>query len=167
MRGMVIMKRDIQGKFALKNDDYRQVRSLRLTDETWKALGVASECLGLSRADYLESIVKNNFPPRNTPREVSDLPSITSGFSSESPSITRYEEELQSLKAQVHNLQIDNLKLLDSSAFNFIHDIAGLESICNRILFELKLGRQASGYKTAQKALARMIVELKLLASSL
>lgn len=26
------MKRDIQGKFALKNDDYRLVRSLRLTD---------------------------------------------------------------------------------------------------------------------------------------
>ena len=28
-------KRDIQGKFSLKNDDYRQVRSLRLTDETF------------------------------------------------------------------------------------------------------------------------------------
>ena len=27
-------KRDIQGKFALKDDDYRQVRSLRLTDDT-------------------------------------------------------------------------------------------------------------------------------------
>lgn len=25
-----MLKRDIQGKFALKNDDYRQVRSLRL-----------------------------------------------------------------------------------------------------------------------------------------
>jgi hypothetical protein len=35
-----MLKRDIQGKFALKNDDYRQVRSLRLTDETWKALVV-------------------------------------------------------------------------------------------------------------------------------
>ncbi len=32
------MKRDIQGKFALKNDDYREVRSLRLTDDTWKKL---------------------------------------------------------------------------------------------------------------------------------
>ncbi|MBW4628921.1 MAG: hypothetical protein KME49_26260 [Brasilonema octagenarum HA4186-MV1] len=31
------MKRDIQGKFALKNDDYRSVRSLRLTDDTWRA----------------------------------------------------------------------------------------------------------------------------------
>jgi len=31
-----MLKRDIQGKFTLKNDDYRQVRSLRLTDDTWK-----------------------------------------------------------------------------------------------------------------------------------
>ena len=26
------MKRDIQAKFALKNDDYRRVRSLRITE---------------------------------------------------------------------------------------------------------------------------------------
>jgi hypothetical protein len=49
-------KRDIQGKFALKNDDYRQVRSLRLTDDIWKALGIAAECLGMTRADYLEHL---------------------------------------------------------------------------------------------------------------
>ncbi len=55
-----MFKRDIQGKFALKNDDYREVRSLRLTSETWKAIGIASECLGLTRADYLEHIVKHN-----------------------------------------------------------------------------------------------------------
>lgn len=30
-------KRDIQGKFTLKNQDYRQVRSIRLTDSTWKS----------------------------------------------------------------------------------------------------------------------------------
>lgn len=63
-----MLKRDIQGKFALKNDDYRQVRSLRLTDETWKALGIAAECFGMTRADYLEEMVKNNL-----------LPSITRG----------------------------------------------------------------------------------------
>ena len=36
-------KRDIQGKFTLKDDDYRQVRSLRLTDATWKTWGIAAE----------------------------------------------------------------------------------------------------------------------------
>jgi hypothetical protein len=63
-----MLKRDLFGKFALKNDDYRQVRSLRLTDETWKALGIASECLGMTRADYIEEIVKNNLLPSITPK---------------------------------------------------------------------------------------------------
>jgi histidyl-tRNA synthetase len=53
-------KRDIQGKFTLKNDDYRRVRSLRLTDSTWKELGIASECLGITRADFLEDLVQKN-----------------------------------------------------------------------------------------------------------
>ncbi len=37
------MKRDIQGKLALKNDDYRLVRSQRLTDETCIAMGITAE----------------------------------------------------------------------------------------------------------------------------
>lgn len=61
-----MLKRDIQGKFALKNNDYRQVRSLSLTDETWKVLVIAAECLGITRADYLEEMVKNNLLPSIT-----------------------------------------------------------------------------------------------------
>jgi hypothetical protein len=53
-------QRDLQGKFTLKEDDYRQVRSLRITDATWKSWGIAAECLGLSRADLLENLVKQN-----------------------------------------------------------------------------------------------------------
>ncbi len=53
-------KRDIQGKFTLKDQDYRQVHSLRLTDATWKAWGIAAERLDLSRADLLENLVKQN-----------------------------------------------------------------------------------------------------------
>lgn len=67
-RCWLMLKRDIQGKFALKNDDYRQVRSVRLTDETWKVLGIAAECLGMSRADYLEQLIREK-----------DAPSITRG----------------------------------------------------------------------------------------
>ena len=55
-----------QGKFALKNDDYRQVRSVRLTDETWKALGQAAECFGMSRSDYLEQVMRGNASPSIT-----------------------------------------------------------------------------------------------------
>ena len=61
-----MLKRDIQGKFALKNDDYRQVRSVRLTDETWKVLGIAAECLGMSRADYLEQLIREKDSPSIT-----------------------------------------------------------------------------------------------------
>ena len=75
-------KRDIQGKFSLKNDDYRQVRSLRLTDRTWRALGIASECLGWTRADLLENLVEynqGNFPDYPFSSEVSEeTDSITS-----------------------------------------------------------------------------------------
>ncbi len=53
-------KRDIQGKFTLKNHDYRQVRSLRLTENTWQKLGMASESLGITRADLLENLVQQN-----------------------------------------------------------------------------------------------------------
>lgn len=53
-------KRDIQGKFTLKNQDYRQVRSLRLTDSTWKAWGDTADRFDLSRADLLENLVRQN-----------------------------------------------------------------------------------------------------------
>jgi hypothetical protein len=64
-----MLKRDIQGKFALKNDDYRQVRSVRLTDETWKIMGIEAECLGMSRADYLEQLMRGNVSPSFTRRK--------------------------------------------------------------------------------------------------
>lgn len=77
------MKRDIQGKFALCCDHYRKVRSLRLTDRTWKALGIAAGCLGMTKADYLEEVVKDNA-----------LPSITWGDPKKNLCITRLEEHL-------------------------------------------------------------------------
>lgn len=42
------------------------MRSLRVTDETWKALGIAAECFGMSRADYLEQVIRGNAIPSNT-----------------------------------------------------------------------------------------------------
>jgi len=73
---------------------------------------------------------------------------------------------MEKLRTQVQNLQKENLELKERSAINFVHDIVDFEAIRDRILFELKLGRQASGYKTAQKALNQFIAELKLLAES-
>lgn len=161
------MKRDIQGKFTLKNDDYRQVRSLRLTDDTWKKLGIASECNGLTRADYLEEITKRKILPCITQEDETAFPCITSEDSELLPGIARDENELDRLKAQVQNLQKQNSTLKEHSAVTVVHDIVDFDAIRNRILFDLKLGQQASGYKTAQKALNRMIAELKFLIDSL
>jgi hypothetical protein len=141
-----MFKRDIQGKFALKNDDYREVRSLRLTDETWKAIGIASECLGLTRADYLEHIVRHNLLPGIT-REDSEILAPTQGENEPRPSITRQRELHQtSNKAAKQSVGLPTVK--------------ELEILRERVLSELKLGTQASGYKTAQKVLNRFITEL-------
>lgn len=160
------MRRDIQGKFALKNDDYRQVRSLRITDDTWKALGIASECLGMSRADYLEEIVRQNLLPCITWNKSESSPCNTWNSLQAHPSITRHQEETEKLKIQVKNLQKENSALVSKTAITFIHDFVNFESIRDHILFELKLGRQASGYKAAQKALNRLIAELKQMAGT-
>lgn len=136
------MKRDIQGKFALKNDDYRLVRSLRLTDETWKALGIAAECDGLTRADYLEQIVRNHLLPSITREEKQILPCITWREESPFPRITPNEE---------HHPQSPAAKSPQLEA---------LEALRDRLKSELKLGKQATGYKVALKALNRFISEL-------
>ena len=82
------------------------------------------------------------------------------------PSITWYEEEIERLRAEVQNIESYNSALKERSAINFVYDIVDFEAIRDRILFELKLGRQASGYKAAQKALNRFIREIKLMVDS-
>ncbi|WP_017313973.1 hypothetical protein [Mastigocladopsis repens] len=142
-----MLKRDIQGKFALKNEDYRLVRSLRLTDETWKAIGIASECLGLTRADYLEHITRHK-----------NLPSITR-LDSENFTQTRPENEPPPCNTRQEDFhQTSNPVITEQSIA--LPMVAELEILRDRVLSELKLGKQAPGYKTAQKALNRFIVEL-------
>ncbi|RCJ37423.1 hypothetical protein A6770_40100 [Nostoc minutum NIES-26] len=146
------MKRDIQGKFALKNEDYRLVRSLRLTDSTWVTLGITSECLGLTRADYLEQIIRENALPNTV------YPSNTRQNLEFLPSNTRYEEEIELLKVQIQNLTQKNAALMERTAIAFSQ--VELELLRDRILLDLKLGKQAPGYKAVQKALNRFIAEL-------
>ena len=136
------MKRDVQGKFALKNDDYRLVRSLRLTDETWRALGIAAECNGKTRADYLEQIVRHNLLPSITWKEESELPDPTGKEESLLPCNTPDEEHHPPRPAAP------------------MPQLEALYALRERILFDLKLGKQATGYKVALKALNRFIAEL-------
>lgn len=160
------MKRDIQGKFALKNNDYRLVRSIRLTDFTWSALGIAAECLGISRADYLEQMVKDNELPSIT-RNKQEVGSSNTRIEGETlPSITRYEEEIERLKVEIQELSQKNALLVERATIT-LPLMADLETLRDRILFDLKLGKQASGYKAAQKALNRFVAELTHLADNL
>lgn len=115
-------KRNIEGKFTLKDDDYRSVRSLRLTDSTWRALGIASECLGITRADFLENLVRANqgtFP--------------SSG-------------EEKPLSQKIKSLAQENILNREK-----------LSSLSEKVLGELRLGKQSHDYKVAQKALKRLI----------
>ncbi|MBD2365426.1 hypothetical protein H6G36_30615 [Anabaena minutissima FACHB-250] len=158
------MKRDIQGKFALKNEDYRLVRSLRLTDSTWVALGITSECLGLTRADYLEQIIGEKalpsmVSPSNTRNKDALPPCITRQDMDYPPSNTRHQEEIEVLKAEIQNLSQKNAALMETIAIASCQ-VVELELLRDRILLDLKLGKQAPGYKAVQKALNRFIAEL-------
>lgn len=115
-------KRDIEGKFTIKNQDYRQVRSIRLTDSTWKELGIVSEGLDITRADLLENLVQQNkeifFDSRET-----EPPNSEKSDSKAKKSLNKDE----------------------------------LSSLANKVLKELRLGKQASNYKLVQKSLKRLI----------
>ena len=65
---------------------------LRLTDEAWIALGIAAECLGITRADYLEQIVKDNALPGITWKEKATVSTNTRQEVELPPCIT-WEEE--------------------------------------------------------------------------
>lgn len=53
---MAKLARGKHGKFATKSGEYREVRSLRLTDKAWEALGVAAETQAMTRADLIEQL---------------------------------------------------------------------------------------------------------------
>lgn len=144
------MPRDPQGKFALKNDKHRCVRSLRLTDATWMALGEEAESLSLTRADYLEQIFRNKvyFLPSNTRQELEV-----------SPSNTWQKEQTEQLLAQLTQLREENAFLL-AQIQNFTQ-VNALEEMRDQILKNLKLGKQAPGYKKALSALNQFIQVLR------
>lgn len=74
------------------------------------------------------------------------------------PSNTRYEEEIEILKAEIQNLNQKNAVLMERKAIAFSQ--VELELLRDRILLDLKLGKQAPGYKAVQKALNRFIAEV-------
>ena len=52
--------KDWRGRFVSKSDDYRKVRSIRVTDEIWEKFGDLAVRRSITRADLLEEIVKTD-----------------------------------------------------------------------------------------------------------
>lgn len=48
-----------QGRFAPKSEEYRQVRSIRLTDSAWQKIGFAAEKRRITRADLIEQMAED------------------------------------------------------------------------------------------------------------
>ena len=92
-------------------------------------MGIASECLGITRADLLENLVWRN-----------------RSIVSDSGIIEQLNPEKPRPKAK---------KSLDRDE---------LSSLAQKVLNELRLGKQASSYKLVQKSLKRLI-ELILITS--
>lgn len=152
-----LMLRDSQGKFAQKNDEYRCVRSLRLTDTTWTALGALAESLSLTRGDYLEQIFRNqpDSLPGNTRLEKELLPSNTRKNSDSQPSNIWQKEQTERLLAEVAQLREENASL--SEQIQAFTQADNLEAMRDHIVTRLKLGKQALGYKKALSALNQFI----------
>lgn len=151
------MQRDAQGKFARKNDEYRSVRSVRLTDATWSALGRIAASLDVPRADLLEQMVRSNDCPQpgNTWIAWEIAPTTPRNEAEAQPSNTRLEEEILRLIAQVAELQQENGKL--QQRVRELPVVSDLEALRERVLSSLKLGKQAPGYKMAKSALSQFI----------
>ena len=155
------MQRDAQGKFALKNDEHRSVRSLRLTDTTWSALGVKAESLSFTRADLLEQMFRSNdyLEPGNTRLNQELARSMTREDEDRQPSNTRMEEEIRRLRSQVAHLEEENARLQEQVREQ--PAVSDIEAIRERVLSRLKMGKQAPGYKTAKSALNQFIELLR------
>lgn len=59
---MVKQERKEGGRFAPKSAEHREVRSLRLTDATWKKLGELADSRGITRADLIEEWMQTAAP---------------------------------------------------------------------------------------------------------
>jgi hypothetical protein len=52
-------ERDTSGRFEIKGDEIREVRSIRATSTVWEALESAATAQGISKADLLEQLVED------------------------------------------------------------------------------------------------------------
>jgi predicted DNA-binding ribbon-helix-helix protein len=51
--------RNESGQFAAKSEEYRHVRSIRLTNTSWEKIGFAAEKRRITRADLIEQMAED------------------------------------------------------------------------------------------------------------
>lgn len=134
----VQMQRDEYGKFVTKSNEHRAVRSLRLTDTTWSAMGEMAESRSLTRADLRSQMFRSklNSLPSNTRVEIESNPSNTRIELETIPSNTRANiEQLEDVVAQQ---RAENAKLLN--LVQKLSEVKDLEALRDSVLSCLKLG---------------------------
>lgn len=100
------------GKFAAKSEEIRQVRTIRLTDTAWDKLGEWADSQGISRADFLEDLVKID--------------------------ILNIKQEIKFLQQRIFQIQSDNKDsiILSKNLLEKLDKIACLSSITRQELIE-------------------------------
>lgn len=126
------------GTFAPKSSQIREVRSLRLTNNTWKTLGDAAELKGITRADLIEDLAN-------------------SGAIEQWVSASDYDETAQ-LKQRVLELLAEKEDLAErlSSSRDSL-DFDNIQNLKDKVLDSLGMGQQSKPYKNASKVFTKFI----------
>ena len=65
-----MQSRNQKGQFQNKSEAQRKIRSIRATDNVWQEFGEIAKQQGVTRADLLEEIIKNNRVLRDNNNQV-------------------------------------------------------------------------------------------------
>ncbi len=98
--------RNDRGQFAAKSDANREVRSIRLTDETWTKLGELADSRGVTRADLVEQIVELDLLNRSPSEGELSLQQVVAAVDKvlDDPKITRNGKDKGSVRRALHAL---------------------------------------------------------------
>ncbi len=139
---MVERDRFDNGTFAPKSSQIREVRSLRLTNKTWEALGEAAELKGITRADLIEELVASGA-----------IEQWVSGCDE-----TEKLDELKKLKEQVDEFIAEKERLAQqlSTSQNRL-GFNEIQELRDKVLRSLKMGEQSKPYVNAKQAFKEFI----------
>ncbi len=133
---MVERDRFDNGTFAPKSSQIRGVRSLRLTDKTWKALGEAAELKGITRADLIEELTSSG---------------AIEQWAGGRDEVEKLKEKVLELTTEKESLTQQLCTSQGGLSFNEIQDLR------DKVLGSLKMGEQSKPYKNAVKVFKEFI----------